>query len=527
MHPCSVDECHIGGKCVAAGTPKINDPCLACLPIVALSSWSDDDDNVSCQQTPYWQGLARDVATTPYGHDVPISCHNCYTNSSSSLADTLAQIHAAIDAGADLIELDLKEQDTIVYVDHDDDGGTDGATLAQVLADAKLKAADQPLFIELKETEPNETFVKDVLDALSANNAAFAKKGRPAVLRAFSAVSHNLIIARRLLATKAYATLRPHLRLHELMSTGDGNNVASLQDKVRAVKYSGFHGVEFGYRSQNLMAGLAYARSLGLGTSAYTIPDKFGEAYLSALRDEFDSLTTDYPLDKARAVVETDNALLYLNVEQQKSGAKDITYFNLTKQSTTHAINGNDLPSGNQATVGQALFGTTLDFDPSYKQRLTLDDADNVSGDGYLVLVSLTFDDLLPPDGQTAVIMGKADASSFSLELRNPAGGGDGDTVLRFAVHVDGSYRYATYPASQLNTKESYLVMGCYDGDGAVRIWVNNNDSGSTTDGPYDKGVSRNDSPVLIGADPEGNGAPRYFFDGQIQRALLQNWSDH
>jgi hypothetical protein len=100
-------------------------------------------------------------------------------------------------------------------------------------------------------------------------------------------------------------------------------------------------------------------------------------------------------------------------------------------------------------------------------------------------------------------------------------------TKLRFGVHVDGEYRYAERTLFGLDTGKSHFIMGAYDGDGRVRLWLNNSDTLVDETGVYSDGVTRNDSPVTLGADPEGAHDTRYYFSGRIQMAMLQKWRDH
>ncbi len=99
--------------------------------------------------------------------------------------------------------------------------------------------------------------------------------------------------------------------------------------------------------------------------------------------------------------------------------------------------------------------------------------------------------------------------------------------MVMVGVHAEAIYRYATYPASNLSVNQSYLITGAYDGDGKVWIWVNNNTQDAIAAGPYTDGVEQNDSIALLGADPQTTDAPRYYFDGRIQLAVLQAWANH
>ncbi len=475
---------------------------------------------MTCHDSPYWTGVKRELPRTPYQHENAVSCHNCYAG---TLSGTLNKIHAAQAAGADLIELDIKDQDGTVYVEHNDTGGTSAPTLVEVLADAALKSGSQLLFIETKETTPTESYLRAVFDHLMAHGYGVA--GRPVVLRTFDALRNNLLIARKLLATPAYASLRKHVRLHVLFSRNEGSNIAALQGKVRKCKNDGFHGVEFEYQTPNLFGALTYAKSLRLGTSVWTIPTSMGEAFISALRDEVDAVTVDYSVSVARAVIQDNNALIYLNVWDQPATASSMRWYGVSDASLHQApVNVAGAPTTESLSMGEDRFGTSLIFKAADSQSVTFFDADQTANAGYFVAVVVNFDRLTLPDGETQEVIGKANSGGFALELFNPPGAED--TVLRFGVFVEGEYRYATYPASKLDGSQSYFIIGAYDGDGAVRMWINNDATGTTASGSFKAGVVQNDVPVLLGADPQV-GPSRFFFDGKVQMALVQNWKNH
>ena len=515
--PCSADQCFIDGACVDAGTLKADDACHVCLPSESQTEWTFDATSPACDGKPYWEGVTRALPTTPYGRKTAISCHNCYVLGSSntnSLNQTLTKIHDAQAKGADLIELDIKDEGGVVYVQHDDNGNINGALFASVLADAQLKAGNQILFIESKETTASEAYVRKVLDALKAQG--YATPGRPVVLRAFDNVSHNIGIAQKLLALPEYASIRPHVRLHVLFSRGDGNDIASLQSRIRGAKNKGFHGVEFEYQTPNLYGALKYAESLDLGINVWTIPTNVGEVYISSMRDEVDAITVDYPVDKARQVVIDDNGLVYLNVWKLPTTATSVPWYaqsSTVVQSTS--LSGTNRPTLQDLGPGQPLFGTSLRF--SGNQALPLYDGDNDPDGGFFVTAAVRFASLDTPEG-TAVIVGKAQVAAFSLELTND--------VLRFGVYVDDGYKYATYPKANLQVGPSYLITGAYDGDGGVWLWVNNN-ADATTRPNHKGGVKQNDVPIVIGADPEPDDGVRYFLNGWVQMALVQKWNNH
>ena len=89
-----------------------------------------------------------------------------------------------------------------------------------------------------------------------------------------------------------------------------------------------------------------------------------------------------------------------------------------------------------------------------------------------------------------------------------------------------GGYLYGSVPASLLNTTDSFLLTGAYDGDGGVWLWVNHSSENLTKDQAFG-GVGLNNSPVLLGADPQGVGSSRFHFSGKVQQVQVQAWGAH
>ena len=472
----------------------------------------------------YWDGVTRTLARSPLGNVAAISAHNCYTaeiNPPASLAATLRKIHAAMAAGADLIELDIKSEGGVVYVDHDDQGTTWGAHLEDVLADPALRAGDQILFIESKETQADPAYVTKVLTHLSDNG--YGRFGRPVVIRSFNNIRQNLILTRDALRDPAFRSMRPWVKLNELFSKNQVASLATSQQMIAQSRQDGFQGVEFHYQDSNLFGMLTFARSLGLGINVWTIPVSLGEVFLAGLREEVDALTVDYPVDKARQVVEDKNLLVYLNA-WPRDGSQNTVFWRdgagaLHEAPTSHP----GTPDYSLWGTGRSLFGGVLDLDASNKEIVTFYDADNIPRQGYFITAVVEFDDLALADGETSAILSKADSGGFALELHNPIG--SGGTVLRFGVYV-GGYVYGTVPASLLNTTDSFLLTGAYDGDGGVWLWVNHSSDNLTKD-QASGGVGWNSSPVLLGADPQGVGGSRFHFSGKVQQAQVQAWGSH
>ena len=465
----------------------------------------------AAQAGTYWTGVSRALPASPLGNTVALSCHNCY---GSTTAATNAQVAMALSRGYDLIELDLTlHADGQVYVEHADSESAVGS-LSDALANTSLQQSDRMLFLEIKEgystAAASDTLMLGVLRAI--RDWGYARAGRPVMLRAFMDGRHqHLVRAKALLAQSEFASIRDYVRFHTLIESDIRNN-------IRATKSLGFHGVELEYRMSNLYGALMQARLLGLGVGVYTTPASMGEAYLSALREDVDFITTDYdrgttPLaSSARALIAESTALLYMNTAQQtawpltyqRTGA---TRYSVAQGSSTPALEVLAVTSDEDRVGGSMVFTGT--------QSVTTWQADNDANGGFLVSAVVNFDDLT--SGATASILAKSDAGGFALEQAG--------TTLRFGVYVNGAYQYATAPLASFNGTDSYFIVGAYDGNGAVRLWVNNVER--TPSVSVTGGVGLNTSPIVIGADPQGATDRRYFFKGKIQQVMVQRWRDH
>ncbi|XZG68721.1 LamG-like jellyroll fold domain-containing protein [Chitinibacteraceae bacterium HSL-7] len=461
----------------------------------------------------YWDGVSRAIPQSPLGNRVAISCHNCYGDNN---ADTQGEVAKALGRGMDLIEFDLTlHSNGHVYIEHNDSELGHG-TLAEALSNANLRQSDRMLFLEVKENygsaQDSDALMLATLRAV--RDWGYASAGRPVFLRAFLDGNNrhqHLVRAKALLQQSEFAGIRDHIRFHALIE-GD------IRNRIRSAKSLGFDGIELQYQTANLFGALQQARQLGLGVGVYTTPASMGELYLSALREDVDFITTDYDLgsnpeaSSARALIEESTSLMYLNTAAQT--AYPLQYRRTGSTSYSVAQNGST-PALEQLSVtsDEDRIGGSMVFTGA--QAVTTWDADNDANGGFLVSAVVNFDDLT--SGNTQSIVAKSDSGGFALEMAG--------SQLRFGVYVNGSYRYATAPLSIFNGTDSYFIVGAYDGNGAVRLWVNNTER--TASVSHSGGVGMNNSPVVIGADPQGASERRFFFKGKIQQAMVQRWRDH
>lgn len=462
----------------------------------------------------YWDGVSRALPSSPLGNVVAVSCHNCYGTTNAA---TQAEVAKALSREMDLIELDLTlHADGQVYVEHADSELAHG-TFAAALANTALQQSNRLLFLEIKEdyasAAASDTLMLGVLRAV--RDYGYAAAGRPVVLRAFMDSSNqrhqHLVRAKSLLALDEFAGIRAHVRFHTLLESDIRNN-------IRATKNLGFHGIELNYQMSNLFGALMQGKLLGLGVGVYTAPASMGEAFISALREDIDFITTDYDrgsaaaASSARALIQESTALMHINTALQTAYPLSYTRSTAVRHTVAQTAAAPDLELL-AVTSDEDRVGGSMVFDGS--RYLTGWDGDNASDGGFLVTAVVNFDDL--GSGSTAAIVAKSDSGGFALEQAG--------TLLRFGVYVGGSYRYATASLAGLNGTDSYFIIGAYDGNGAVRLWVNNSER--TASVSYSGGVGLNDSPIVIGADPQGASDRRYFFKGKIQQVMVQRWRNH
>jgi len=466
---------------------------------------------VAAHASTYWSGVGRALPVSPLGNAVALSCHNCY---GSSTAATNAQVATALTRGFDLIEFDLTSHaDGQVYVEHGDSEIAVGS-FADALANTNLLQSDRMLFLEVKESystaAASDTMMLAVLRAV--RDWGYAKAGRPVFLRAFMDGRHqHLVRAKALLAQSEFASIRDHVRFHTLIES-------NIRSNIRTTKSLGFDGVELEYRMTSLFGALMQAKMLGLGVGVYTTPASMGELYLSALREDVDFITTEYdrgatalPI-QSRALIAESTSLVHMNTAQQTAwpltyARTNSTRYGIAQSATTPALEQLAVTSDEDRVGGSMVFSGT--------QSVTTWQADNETNGGFMVSAVVNFDDLT--SGATAAIIAKSDSGGFALEQAG--------TLLRFGVYVNGGYQYATAPLSLFNGTDSYFIVGAYDGNGAVRLWVNNVER--TPSVSVSGGVGLNTSPIVIGADPQGATDRRYFFKGKIQQVMVQRWRDH
>ncbi|MBW1878948.1 MAG: hypothetical protein JRJ84_11340 [Deltaproteobacteria bacterium] len=458
--------------------------------LVACNNPEDDtDDTDDLGPFAWWEGVTRDVATSPNGHASGVACHNCYAEEgdpATSLTNTLTALHAAQAEGADLLELDVKAEGAVWIIDHEDYGATSGALLEDVLADTMLQGGDQILFVEIKETSPTAADSESLLDLFL--DAGFATEGRPLVFRAFG---DNRIASVRQVRTYAeaeHADAALHIRYHQLYQSIEAFSVGGFHDLMDDAAGDDWHAVELSYATPDLAGILTYARSLGLGTAVWTYPVAKGGLYCGATRDLVDIVITESPLDECRDAITADNSILHLDVWDEDPATD---------------FEGVSLESIGR---GEAPFGTVLSFTGSESITRPADDVTT----GVLITAVFRPADLDLATGTSVPIVSN---DAVRLSLRGTANG----TELVFGATIGGADHEAIAAPLRLTDTGSNFVIAAYDGSD-MRLWLDVSETGVTPANGLSGTIDGLGSDWVIGSDPSGSA----FFTGYIQFVSVQ-----
>jgi len=457
--------------------------------LVACNKGEDTDDTGDEGPFAWWDGITRDVATSPNGHATGVACHNCYAveaDRPTSLTNTLAALHAAQAAGADLLELDVKAEGGDWIIDHEDYGNTSGALLEDVLADTGLRDGDQIVFVEIKETTPTTADSEALLDLFLT--AGFATPGRPLVFRAFGDTRITAVGQIRTYAEAEHADVAPYIRYHQLYQAIEAFSLGGFHDLMDDAAAEGWEAVELSYATPDLAGILTYARSLELGTAVWTFPVATGGVFCGGTRDLVDIVITDSPLDACRDAVTADNSVLHLDVWDQDPSTD---------------FEGVALEAIGR---GEAPFGTVLSFTGS--ESITRPAADVTTG----VLITAVFRpaDLDVAAGTSIPIVSN---DAVRLSLRGTADG----TELVFGATIGGADHEAVAAPSRLNDTRSNFVIAAYDGSD-MRIWLDMSEVSVTPANGLSGTIDGSGSDWVIGSDPSGSA----FFTGYVQFVSVQ-----
>ena len=532
------DSCLVGFDCYEPGEGNPQNPCELCIPALDESGFTpplnaQGTPTTTCVESGAWQSLARPITHTPHGHPVVVVANNTFSDSGASAA-SVAAVFAAITAGADAVELDVREDDEgDIRVETNDLSPGSGPHLSDVLGGTSLSSSDVVVFIDVREDTPTDVFVSNLLDTL----APYAGPGRPVVLRAFDhdARREALVLARDLLTSPDYATLAPFVRLHCMFASTIGTSLVAAHTAIDACAVDGFHGVELDVSTGSLFGLLSHARLLGLTTVVRTITAASGPQVVAGLREHVDAVIADWEPARVKSVIEDASAQLFIDVHDSAVAQQISWQLNATSTATIEL--GPGVPTLTTPTgAGEPLYGTSMAFEPTASQHIPLGLTPATAPDGGLLVSAAIQLDFLEGigDGDRRAIVGNEALAGMFLDVHNDGG----ERLLRFGLWIDEAPRVVSYSLGSgpfaLSPFESAFIVAAWDGHGPLELWVDGVlvaaqplDLAPGAPGLYtDSGLD-----LVLGALPDPfvpePGAVQSPFDGRIQHLQVVGWRPH
>ncbi len=222
-----------------------------------------------------------------------VSCHNCYDTTqptqAANLTATLDKLEAAMRGGADVLELDVKQQGGDWIVAHDGGGASHGARLHDVIRNEIVCAGWQPLFIEVKAESLTRAAADGLIDIV--RRSACITATRPVVFRALRVNEKALRMLMESMTATGNAELAKVSRFHSLYSEQDVKD--GLWEMDMGQGNQEVDGVEFQYTAPGIDAVLQEAHDAGLLTGLWTFPEYETSELCERFAGVADTVTVD------------------------------------------------------------------------------------------------------------------------------------------------------------------------------------------------------------------------------------------
>jgi hypothetical protein len=409
--------------------------------------------------------------------------------------------------------------------------------LQQVLDYPPLRAANQPLMLEIAETVDDQAgFVAELLATLLANQpdsdadaghaSGYAFGCRPVYLVATGATSFAALSAARgrIEDEVAYAALRGHVHVGRSIDGIDENQPsdAAYAPDIDDAAAAHFEFIQINLQRRNFKAAIDYTHQKKLSVIA-----KGGNnSYVSTLTCGWaDAMSSRSWLDANRPTIQQSTMSVAVDLAHAQAGSK-FTYRSPYGPRVVSVGDGSGsgmLPAFTSAAAGDQLLGSYLTFRADRAQSLPLGVVAEASGFSEIcIAVAARFHHPNLGDGEHEVIVSIRDGmTGWALEHW----GVGTDQELRYRVFTDdgkgGAVQevVASTTAAALNADDGVYIWAIANFK-VVGIGVQNMGPFLTfvqpPGQPYE--ISPNNHPITFGADP---GQVTSTFDGDIQSFKL------
>ena len=484
----------------------------------------------------YFEDLKRDLGKTPYDTATAVFNNDVFEISATpegSVNRILYFMRIGRQYGTDVFELDVRTDDNGRWrVGKAGDDLANAAYLTDLLKQEDVATDDRPFALDVVMDEAEQPDFASLIDVLLYHGHGV--NGRPVYLRFDIDRIDNLYQLNNVLEN--FPLNAVYIKKHVVFNGNEGADVVAFQTQLATLAHA--HGVdafEMYSTTPNLHAHLAYIRhSLGKGALVMLA---YGDQYqaqdltpiaCASLRDEVDGFfiaspqgTTSPVTDECHDHVVENNGLVYASAVGQPD-ENGLTWYGEDNEDVfvTDLTAVGSMPR--YGSFGSAPFDLTmLDFNPAENDAVPLYDADpSTQMRGYLVSAVVTFNNLTLADGQQQMIVAKTDSGGFGLSIKGTAA----TTRLSYSsfLECDNDYDDAEVDIGNLDINRLHWLVGSYSTeDHYFRLWIDGVQVAKRSRSCY---MGLNDSPIVLGADPQGTGATRWSFDGAINTAKVLDW---
>ena len=269
------------------------------LALVSLLSGCNDNTNSCIDRTPvvakgdaFLDGIDLDmIVNQRTGVVSGLACHNCYDYNTVAVENTLRFIDKAVEENHQFIELDLiyRQEEGAWFINH----GTNErfVALVPVLSRSSIKETNHSLFVEVKGDSYSQEEITQLFTSLqeiknSFGDTAYFNQQRFLTVR--SSADFSFINAMQdVLNEPRFSDIQHFVKFSKILPL---RSFSSTYNRIELSKQCGVHMVEFSnlFAVDNIKNLAQHAKSIGLGTSMYTVDETNYKVFVKELQGTID-----------------------------------------------------------------------------------------------------------------------------------------------------------------------------------------------------------------------------------------------
>lgn len=282
------------------------------LAVISLLSGCNDNTNSCIDRAPvvakgdaFLQGIDLDmIVNQRTGFESGLACHNCYDYNTVAVENTLRFIEKAVEENHQFIELDLvyRQEQSAWFINH----GTNErfVALAPVLSKSHIKETNHSLFIEVKGDSYSKEEIAQLFSSLqevknSFGDTAYFNQQRFLTVRS-SADFSFINTMQDVLNEPRFSDIQHFVKFSKILPR---RGYSSTFSRIEHSKQCGVHMVEFSnlFDVEDIKDLAKHAKSIGLGTSMYTVDETNYEIFVKELQGKIDVFNIEPQRNEASA----------------------------------------------------------------------------------------------------------------------------------------------------------------------------------------------------------------------------------